>query len=117
MCWTQPCLKGRCRESNYSVHQSGENLSSPSASVRVANVPERVAGVRGVHLQQVCKGGVQVAARANLRMTMQLVKDFIIAAAHCIVSTHLSTKITVQSECESLQETMQEKSQKMNSLI
>ena len=42
---------------------------------------ERVAGVRGVHLQQVCEGGVQVAARANLRMTMQLVKDFIIAAA------------------------------------
>ena len=69
------------------------------------------------HLQQVCEGGVQAAARANLRMTMQLVKDFIIAAAHCIVSTHLSTKITVQSECESLQETMQEKSQKMNSLI
>ena len=44
-------------------------------------MPERVSGVRGVHLQQVCEGGVQVAARANLRMTMQLVKDFIIAAA------------------------------------
>ena len=78
--------------------------TSPSASVRVANVPERVSGVRGVHLQQVCEGGVQVAARANLRMTMQLVKDFIIAAAaaaaaaaHCIVLTRLSAKITVQS--------------------
>ena len=99
MCRTQPRLKGRCRGSNYSVHQSGENLSSPSASVRVANVPERVAGVRGVHLQQVCEGGVQVAARANLRMTMQLVKDFIIAAA---AAAHCFDPFVNQDNCSEL---------------
>ena len=96
MCRTQPRLKGRCRESNYSVHQSGENLLSPSASVRVANMPERVAGVRGVQaLAASVRGWCASCSKSKSADDDATCQGF----HHCCCSLHCFDSFVNQDNC------------------